>query len=65
MTGRLIRLTTAHAVVAIVGVAAIISYQHAYGLVRSHGETDLTATAAVDGRRPDLGVDGGTRRQLP
>jgi hypothetical protein len=43
VTDRLIRLTTAVAVVAVAGVAAIISYQHAYELVRSHGETGLTA----------------------
>lgn len=39
MTDRLIRITTALAVVAVAGVAAIISYQHAYELVTSHGET--------------------------
>ena len=43
MTDRLIRITTALAVVAVAGVAAIISYQHAYELVTSHGETGLTA----------------------
>lgn len=43
MTDRLIRLTTAVAVLAVAGAAAIISYQHAYALVRSHGETGLTA----------------------
>ena len=43
MTGRLIRITTALAVVAVAGVAAIISYQHAYELVTSHGETGITA----------------------
>lgn len=43
MTDRLIRITTALAVVAVAGVAAVISYQHAYELVTSHGETDLTA----------------------
>lgn len=43
MTARLIRITTALAVVAVAGVAAIISYQHAYELVTSHGETGLTA----------------------
>ena len=32
MTGRLIKITTAPAVVAVAGVAAIISYQHAYEL---------------------------------
>ena len=40
---RLIRITTALAVVAVAGVAAIISYQHAYELVRSHGESGVTA----------------------
>src|SRR6516162_7075115 len=43
MTGHLIRITTALAVVAVAGVAAIISYQHAYELVTSHGEAGLTA----------------------
>jgi hypothetical protein len=41
VTDRLVRITTALAVVA--GVAAIISYQHAYELVRSHGESGVTA----------------------
>ena len=43
MTDRLIRLTTALAVVAVAGVAAVISYQHAYEMVTAHGETGLTA----------------------
>jgi hypothetical protein len=43
VTDRLIRITTALAVMAVAGVAAIISYQHAYELVMSHGETGLTA----------------------
>jgi Protein of unknown function (DUF2637) len=43
VTDRLIRITTALAVVAVAGVAAIISYQHAYELVTTHGETGLTA----------------------
>ena len=43
MTDRLIRITTALAVVAVAVVAAVISYQHAYELVRSHGESGLTA----------------------
>jgi hypothetical protein len=43
VTDRLIRLTTALVVIAVAGVAAIISYQHAYELVRSHGEAGLTA----------------------
>ena len=46
---RLIRWTTAGAVV---GVAAVASYEHAYGLVRAHGEAGLT------GRVVPLTVDG-------
>ena len=38
MTDHLIRITTTLAV----AVAAIISYQHAYELVRSHGESGMT-----------------------
>jgi hypothetical protein len=52
VTDRLIRITTALAVVAVASVAAIISYQHAYELVRSHGESGATARLApftVDG----------------
>jgi hypothetical protein len=43
VTDRLIRITTALAVLAVAGVAAIISYQHAYELVSSQGETGVTA----------------------
>jgi peptidoglycan/LPS O-acetylase OafA/YrhL len=43
VTDRLIRLTTALAVVAVACAAAIISYQHAYALVSTHGERGLTA----------------------
>jgi Protein of unknown function (DUF2637) len=43
VTDRLIRLTTALAVLLVAGVAAVISYQHAYELVTSHGETGFTA----------------------
>jgi hypothetical protein len=43
VTQRLIKITTALAVVAMAVVAAVISYQHAYELMRSHGETGLTA----------------------
>jgi hypothetical protein len=39
---RLIKITTALAVVAVAAVAAVISYQHAYELVRSHGESGAT-----------------------
>jgi hypothetical protein len=40
---RLIRLTTALAVLMVASVAAVISYQHAYELVTSHGEAGFTA----------------------
>ncbi|TDD28301.1 DUF2637 domain-containing protein [Actinomadura sp. KC06] len=43
MTDRLIRITTALAVVAVAAVAAVISYRHAYELVHSNGETGPTA----------------------
>lgn len=43
MTDRLIRITTASAVAAVAAVAAVISYQHAYELVSTHGESGLTA----------------------
>jgi hypothetical protein len=43
VTDRLIRATTALAVVAVAAVAAVISYRHAYELVHSHGESGPTA----------------------
>jgi hypothetical protein len=43
VTDRLIRFTTALAVIAVASVAVIISYQHAYELVRTHGESGLSA----------------------
>ena len=43
MTDRLIRITTAVAVVGVAAVAAFISYQHAYELIRSHGESATVA----------------------
>jgi hypothetical protein len=43
VTDRLILITTALAVVAVALVAAVISYQQAYELVRSHGESELKA----------------------
>jgi Protein of unknown function (DUF2637) len=33
----------AAAVITVAAIAAVISYQHAYQLVRSHGESGLTA----------------------
>ena len=43
MTDRLIRMTTAAAVVAVAVVAAVISYKHTYELVHSHGESGMAA----------------------
>ena len=68
MTDRLIRITTALAVVAVAGVAAIISYQHAYELVSSHGETGATAHLlpfTMDGIQLEVvGVDDAARAML-
>jgi hypothetical protein len=49
---RLIRVTTALVVVGVAVVAAIVSYEHAYALVRVHGEEGWTA------RLVPLTVDG-------
>jgi hypothetical protein len=49
---RIIRATTALAVIGVAAVAAVISYRHAYELVRSHGESGTTA------RLVPLTVDG-------
>jgi hypothetical protein len=49
---RAIRLSTAAAVLAVAGIAAYISYWHAYAVVRAHGETGITARlepTAIDG----------------
>jgi Protein of unknown function (DUF2637) len=40
---RAIRLSTAAAVLAVAGVAAYVSYWHAYAVVRAHGESGITA----------------------
>ena len=54
MTGadRVIRWSTASAVVGVAAVAAVASYEHAYALVRAHGEAGWTA------RLVPLTVDG-------
>ena len=49
---RVIRWTTAGAVVGVAAVAAVASYEHAYALVRAHGEGGWT------GRLVPLTVDG-------
>jgi Protein of unknown function (DUF2637) len=49
---RAIRLSTAVAVLAVAGIAAYVSYWHAYAVVRAHGETGVTARlepTAIDG----------------
>jgi hypothetical protein len=40
---RIIRCSTAVAVIGVAVVAAIVSYEHAYALVHAHGETGWTA----------------------
>lgn len=40
---RVIRWSTATAVIGVAVVAAVVSYEHAYALVRAHGETGGTA----------------------
>jgi hypothetical protein len=40
---RIIRWTTAGAVVGVAGIAAVASYEHAYALVQAHGETGWAA----------------------
>jgi hypothetical protein len=49
---RVISWSTAFAVLAVAAVAAVASYEHAYDLVRAHGETGWTA------RTIPLTVDG-------
>jgi hypothetical protein len=49
---RAIRLSTATAVLGVAGIAAYVSYQHAFEVVRAHGEGGLTARlepATIDG----------------
>src|ERR1700728_1314306 len=42
-TDKAIRWSTAAAVLGVAAVAAVVSYEHAYALVRAHGETGWTA----------------------
>jgi hypothetical protein len=51
-TSQIIRWSTAAAVVCVAAVAAVASYEHAYALVRAHGETGWI------GRLVPLTVDG-------
>jgi hypothetical protein len=51
-TDRAIRLSTAGAVLAVAGIAAYVSYWHAYAVVRAYGESGITARlepATIDG----------------
>jgi hypothetical protein len=51
-TDRAIRLSTAAAVLTVAGIAAYVSYWHAYAVVRAHGESGITARlepATIDG----------------
>jgi hypothetical protein len=50
--GRIIRWSTAGAVLGVAAVAAVASYEHVYDLVRAHGESGWTA------RMVPLTVDG-------
>jgi Protein of unknown function (DUF2637) len=52
VTEHVIRWSTAGAVVGVAAVAAVASYEHAYALVRAHGEAGWT------GRLVPLTVDG-------
>ena len=49
---RAIRLSTAAAVLAVAGIAAYVSYWHAYAVVQAHGETGIIA------RREPATIDG-------
>jgi hypothetical protein len=52
---RAIRLSTAVAVLAVAGIAAYVSYWHAYAVVRAHGESGITARPEPrHDRRPGL-----------
>jgi hypothetical protein len=51
-TEHVIRWSTADAVLGVAAVAAVASYEHAYDLVRLHGESGWTA------RMVPLAVDG-------
>ena len=49
---RAIRVSTAAAVLCVAGIAVYVSYQHAFEVVRAHGESGLTARlepATIDG----------------
>ncbi len=62
---RAIRLSTAAAVLAAAGIAAYVSYWHAYAVVRAHGESGITARlepATIDGLMYASSMFSGGRR---
>jgi Protein of unknown function (DUF2637) len=64
---RAIRLSTAAAVLAVAGIAAYVSYWHAYAVVRADGESGITARlepATVDGLVYASSMLSGGRRLL-
>lgn len=48
-TEHVIRWSTAGAVVGVAAVAAVASYEHAYALVRAHGEAGWTGRLRLEG----------------
>jgi hypothetical protein len=67
---RVIRVSTAVAVLAVACVAAYVSYWHAYAVVRAHGEGGITARlepATIDGLvyASSMVVLYAARRRLP
>src|ERR1700738_5142906 len=69
-TDRAIRWSTAVAVIGVAAVAAAVSYEHAYALVRAHGETGWTAhliPLTVEGLiwASSMGMRDSVRRGVP
>jgi Protein of unknown function (DUF2637) len=69
-TDRAIRVSTAAAVLGVAGIAAYVSYWHAFEVVRAHGETGITARlepATIDGLvySPSMVVLYAARHRLP
>ena len=65
---RAIRLSTAVAVLAVAGIAAYVSYWHAYAVVRAHGETGITARlepTTIDGLVYASSMAGAVRGPAP
>jgi hypothetical protein len=61
-TGEIIRWSTAGAVVGVAAVAAVASYEHAYALVRAHGETGWIGRLIYASSMVML---GSARREVP